>query len=216
MNLMSLTLIPLAWTFSIYFFVSSICCVPCGILIDRFGPRVIATTAGFLYGIGFISASFTSSIATFVLPYGLLGGLGFGFLYTSSLVIVSNHWRRRGYGPLANGITTSGMGVGTAAFGPISYAIIKRFRWRWYLRIFGFCFLGTSVLMFIVYRIIKGEESEGGRQRRRIFDRSLFKIPAFVFYFAGVIVMHLGLTVPIVHMVRIACMCNFFSFCLIN
>ena len=117
------------------------------------------------------------SIATFVLPYGLLGGLGFGFLYTSSLVIVSNHWRRRGYGPLANGITTSGMGGGTAAFGPISYAIIKRFRWRWYLRIFGFCFLGTSALTFIVYRIIKGEESEGGRQRRRIFDRSLLRFP---------------------------------------
>ena len=140
--------------------------------------------------------------------------MGFASLYPSALVIVSNHWHRRGYGPLANGITTSGMGVGTAAFGPISYAIIKRFRWRWYLRIFGFCFLGISALTFIGYRKIKGEdEAEGGsQQKRRFFNRSLLKIPAFVFYFAGVIVMHLGLSVPIVHMVRIACIYNLFSF----
>ncbi|XP_065835262.1 monocarboxylate transporter 4-like isoform X2 [Oscarella lobularis] len=203
-----------AWTYSVFFFFATIFCLPSGILIDRFGPRAVATAGGLFFGVGFIAASFTSSVITFVLPYGLLGGLGFGFLYTSSLVIVSDHWRRRGYGPAANGVTTSGMGVGTAAFGPISYAIIKRFRWRWYLRVFGFCFLATSALTLIVYRKIKGDEEEeesGSRQKRRIFDRSLLRSPAFIFYFIGVAIMFLGATVPIVHMVRYAidlCVCE--------
>ena len=188
-----------AWTSSVYFFFSTALCQPSGMLIDRFGPRIIAATGGLLFGVGCIAASFTPSIITFIIPYGLLGGLGYAFLYPSSIVIVANHWRRRGYGPVANGITTSGMGVGTAAFGPISYALIKRFQWRWYLRVVGFFFFGTSALTLIVYRELKKEENV--QQKRRFFDRSLLKNLAFVFYLIGTIVIYLGVTVPIVHMV---------------
>ena len=166
-------------------------------LIDRFGPRIIAATGGLLFGVGCIAASFTPSIITFIISYGVLVGTGVAFLYPSSIVIVANHWRVRGYGPVANGITTSGMGVGTAAFGPI--AIIKRFQWRWYLRVVGFCYFGTSALTLIVYRELRNEENV--QQKRRFFDRSLFKNPAFVFYLIGTIVIYLGVTVPIVHMV---------------
>ena len=143
-------------------------------LIDRFGPRIIAATGGLLCGVGCIAASFTPSIITFIISYGVLGGTGVAFLYPSSIVIVANHWRVRGYGPVANGITTSGMGIGTAAFGPIAYAIIKRFQWRWYLRVVGFCFFGTSALTLIVYRELKKEENV--QQKRRFFDRSLSRI----------------------------------------
>ena len=175
-------------------------------LIDRFGPRIIAATGGLLFGVGCIAASFTPSILTFIIPYGLLGGLGYAFLYPSSIIIVANHWRKRGYGPVANGITTSGMGVGTAAFGPISYAIIKTFNWRWYLRVVGFCFFGTSALTLVVYRELKKEANI--QKRRQFFDRSLLKNPAFILYLIGNVVIYLGVTVPIVHMVSILYIVN--------
>ena len=91
------------------------------------------------------------------------------------------------------------MGVGTAAYGPIAYAIIKAWTWRGYLRFIGVAFVFTSILTSIFY--IDVAETEEDRSKRRFFDRSLFRNRAYLLFLAGVSVFFLGLSVPVIHTV---------------
>ena len=83
-----------------------------GPIIDRYGPRNVTIIGGVLAGLGWILASFSSSILMLTVMYGVVGGIGVGIAY-SVLVAVSACWfpDRRG---LAVGITV--LGVGFSAF----------------------------------------------------------------------------------------------------
>ena len=52
---------------------------------DRFGPKVIATIGGALYGIGLILASYADSLSMLYLSYGIISGIGVGFAYVCPL-----------------------------------------------------------------------------------------------------------------------------------
>src|SRR5215208_2929329 len=50
-----------------------------GLWMARSGPRIVAITAGLLYGAGVILASFSSSgVTVLYLTYGVLAGIGIG------------------------------------------------------------------------------------------------------------------------------------------
>src|SRR5579863_5133143 len=53
-----------------------------GLWLNRQGPRVVALTGGFLYGLGVFLASFSANKLWWLyLSYGLIGGTGLGFGY---------------------------------------------------------------------------------------------------------------------------------------
>ena len=56
----------------------SLIMVPAGRMQDKIGPRVVAAIGGILVGIGFIIASTTSSVAAFVVGFGVLAGAVLG------------------------------------------------------------------------------------------------------------------------------------------
>src|SRR5260370_14164052 len=52
-----------------------------GFWLDRVGPRVVATAAAFCYGLGVFLAGFSvDSLPLMYLSYGVLGGLGLGYI----------------------------------------------------------------------------------------------------------------------------------------
>jgi MFS family permease len=83
-----------------------------GKIIDRYGPRNVTISGGVLTGLGWLLASFSSSVLMLSVLYGVIGGIGVGIAY-SVLVAVSARWfpDRRG---LAVGLTV--LGVGFSAF----------------------------------------------------------------------------------------------------
>jgi OFA family oxalate/formate antiporter-like MFS transporter len=83
-----------------------------GTIIDRHGPRNVTILGCVLTGLGWILASFSSSVLMLVLLYGVIGGIGVGISY-SVLVAVPARWfpDQRG---LAVGLTV--LGVGLSAF----------------------------------------------------------------------------------------------------
>ncbi len=83
-----------------------------GKIIDRYGPRNVTIFGCVLTGIGWICASFSSSVLMLYLLYGVIGGIGVGISY-SVLVAVPARWfpDQRG---LAVGLTV--LGVGFSAF----------------------------------------------------------------------------------------------------
>jgi len=83
-----------------------------GKIIDRHGPRNVTIIGGVLTGVGWLLASFSSSLPMLDIMFGVVGGIGVGIAY-SVLVAVSARWfpDQRG---LAVGLIV--LGVGFSAF----------------------------------------------------------------------------------------------------
>ena len=52
-----------------------------GSLMAQWGPKKTAMAGGFLVGMGWIAASFSSDITALTLLYGIIGGAGVGIVY---------------------------------------------------------------------------------------------------------------------------------------
>ena len=92
-----------------------------GMLVDRKGPRFVATLGGILFGVGTLVAGIadqTGSIALLWLGYGLIGGLGNGFGYVTPIATLIRWFPdRRG---LVTGLAVMGFGAGAFFMGKIA------------------------------------------------------------------------------------------------
>jgi len=97
-------------TFSILIVVQTFL-APCqGLLVDRFGPRLLLSAGGALTGLSWVLAARATSLVGLYLSYGLLGGLGTGIVYVGVIGhMVQWFPDRRGF---ATGIAAAGYGVG--------------------------------------------------------------------------------------------------------
>ncbi|MCL1990278.1 MAG: OFA family MFS transporter [Defluviitaleaceae bacterium] len=90
----------------------------------KIGAKLTVLLGGIIFGTGFFLAGFTTAnIATLYLTYGVLGGIGIGFVYGIT-VPNSVKWfpDKRG---LAGGIIASGVGGGTVVFAPLFRSTIE-------------------------------------------------------------------------------------------
>ncbi len=111
-------------TFTICVIVLGISAFFGGLWLNKKGPRVVALTAGFLYGLGIFLASFsTANIWWLYLTYGLIGGVGLGFGYIVPIsVLVKWFPDRRG---LITGIAVAGFGAGALVTAPVASHLIQ-------------------------------------------------------------------------------------------
>ncbi len=95
-----------------------------GYLNNRFGPRVVATTGGILYGLGVLLAAFAApNIFILYLTFGIIGGIGVGLGYIVALAMLIKWFPdRRGF---ITGIAVAGFGGGALITAPIAAALIK-------------------------------------------------------------------------------------------
>jgi OFA family oxalate/formate antiporter-like MFS transporter len=81
-----------------------------GWLIDRFGPRLLITLGAVLSGLGWVLASYVSSIYALYATYGLFCGIGTGFVYVGVVGLMARWFpERRGF---AIGVVAAGYGFG--------------------------------------------------------------------------------------------------------
>jgi OFA family oxalate/formate antiporter-like MFS transporter len=96
-----------------------------GLWQDRVGPRLVATVAGVLYGLGFLVAAFAvsrHSLGLIYLGYGVLSGVGMGMGYiTPVATLVKWFPDRRG---LMTGVAVCGYGAGALVMSPIAARLI--------------------------------------------------------------------------------------------
>src|SRR6266568_6640031 len=113
-----------------------------GYFNSRFGPRVIATVGGILYGLGIILAGFAApNLYLLYLTYGIIGGIGLGLGYIVALAMLIKWFPdRRGF---ITGLAVAGFGAGAAITGPVAAALIPQIS------------LGTTfVILGIAYFVI--------------------------------------------------------------
>jgi MFS transporter, OFA family, oxalate/formate antiporter len=112
------------WTFTICIFVLGIAAFFGGLWLNRKGPRVVAFTAAFLYGLGVFLASFSAhKLWWLYLSYGVIGGTGLGFGYIVPIAVLVKWFPdRRG---LITGIAVGGFGAGALVTAPVAQHLIQ-------------------------------------------------------------------------------------------
>ena len=138
-----------SWVFTIAIVTFALSFVLAGRIQDRRGPRICAVIGATLVGLGFILASFTSSLPFLYVAFGFVVGAGNGFGYATPIPVGSKWFPdKRG---LVVGLMVAGYGGGSAIFGPVATALISEYGWRPTFRIMGvvlfsMCMLGTLLL----------------------------------------------------------------------
>jgi len=101
--------------------------VPAGRLQDKIGPRWVATIGGVLVGLGCIIASLSgSSLAGFVIGFGVLTGIGIGFGYASATPPAVKWFPPTMTGFVA-GLVVAGFGLASVYIAPLASWLLNVF-----------------------------------------------------------------------------------------
>lgn len=125
-------------TFLISWFVLGVASALGGVWMKRQHPRIVAMTAGLLWGGGVFLASFAAhKLWWLYLTYGVIGGLGLGMGYVVPIAVLVKWFpERRGF---ITGLAVAGFGVGSLFSAPAA---------GWLIRVVGlmptFAYLGVA------------------------------------------------------------------------
>ena len=120
-----------------------------GGLVNRFGCRPVAIMGSLVGSAALALSTVCTDIVTFVIVYGVVGGLGFGMVFLPAIVCVGMYFQSRR--ALATGIAVCGAGAGAFVFAPIANWLVETQGWRTTNLIFsGLCLL--NILAGLVMR----------------------------------------------------------------
>lgn len=124
-----------------------------GKFIERYGPRNMMIAGGALTGLGWLLASFATSVPMLYIMYGVVGGIGVGIAYGVP-VAVSARWfpDRRG---LAVGLTVLGFGFSAFFTANIASWLIGSYGIMNTFRIFGVAFVILTILLALPLKFPK-------------------------------------------------------------
>ena len=110
-------------TFTICIFVLGVSAFFGGLWLNKRGPRPVALTGGFLYGLGVFLASYSANnLHWLYFSYGVIGGIGLGFGYIVPIAVLVKWFPdRRG---LITGVAVGGFGAGALVTAPVATRLI--------------------------------------------------------------------------------------------
>jgi MFS family permease len=114
-----------------------------GILVDRFGPRLVVLSGGVLLGLGIALASRSQSLVEFQLVYGLLVGAGAGAIFAPLMATVTGWFDTQR--SLAVSLVSAGMGIAPMTVAPLAARLVSIYDWRTFARLIAI--LAWAVLL---------------------------------------------------------------------
>ncbi len=161
-----------SWPYSVACLVFCLVMVPAGRMQDKISPRVVASIGGILVGIGFITASLTTSLIGFVIGFGILAGAGIGFGYASATPPAVKWFPPAKMGMIA-GIVVSGFGLASVYAAPLAKWLTATYGLQKMMLILGVGFLcvvvGLAQLLKPPHKVLQfiKEYGDVGRMKRR-------------------------------------------------
>jgi OFA family oxalate/formate antiporter-like MFS transporter len=131
-------------TFTICIFVLGFAAFFGGLWLNRSGPRPVALTGGFLYGLGVFLASFSANrLFWLYISYGIIGGAGLGFGYIVPIAVLVKWFPdKRG---LITGVAVGGFGAGALVTAPVATRLIQSVG-----VLHTFAYLGVAYLIVVM------------------------------------------------------------------
>ncbi|MFH1382971.1 MAG: MFS transporter [Chloroflexota bacterium] len=113
---------------SLAFFLEGLFAVPLGRLTDKYGPRIVVTSCGIIFGLGYLFMSRMTSLWQLYIFYPVLVGVGTASGNVSLLSTVTRWFiLRRG---LATSIIKAGTGIGFFVMPLVASWLILGYGWR--------------------------------------------------------------------------------------
>ena len=122
----SRTAISLAMTFD--FVTMGIASFGWGMMMDRFGPRIVLLAGSSILGLGLVLASRAATVEEFQFLYGVLVGAGGGAIFAPLMATVTGWFDR--HRSLAVSLVSAGMGVAPMTVAPIAAVLVSTYDWR--------------------------------------------------------------------------------------
>ena len=110
-----------------------------GVLLDRWGARVLFPLAGFCILFGWFASSFATDLWQFFFFYSIFAGIGQTAISSFSMTATLAPWFPDSRGRML-GLADSGNPIGQAIFAPLAAILTESIGWRWAYRCFGFIF----------------------------------------------------------------------------
>lgn len=110
-----------------------------GILLDRWGARVLLPLGGLCILVGWWASSWVSDLWQMFIFYGIFAGIGHTAISSFSMTATLAPWFPQARGRML-GLADSGNPIGQAIFAPLAAALTAALGWRDAFRIFGVVF----------------------------------------------------------------------------
>ncbi|RZF40010.1 hypothetical protein LSTR_LSTR002413 [Laodelphax striatellus] len=112
-------------------------------LTNKYGCRATCIAGSIIGCVGFVLSIFSPTIEVLMITYGIIGGIGFGFIYLPAIVCVGYYFETKR--SLATGIAVCGSGVGTFLFAPFATLLLETYDWKGTNLILGGLILNCAV-----------------------------------------------------------------------
>ncbi|ELU07222.1 hypothetical protein CAPTEDRAFT_190146 [Capitella teleta] len=97
-------------------------------LVNAFSIRTVAMAGAIICSVSFALSTLANSITVLTITYGFLGGLGICMVYLPSIIAVGFYFEKKR--ALANGITSSGSGIGAFIYSPLCNYLQTEYGWK--------------------------------------------------------------------------------------
>ncbi|XP_055331946.1 monocarboxylate transporter 13-like [Paramacrobiotus metropolitanus] len=101
--------------------------IACG-LADTFGYRIVIACGAVTAACGFGASFFVTNVYVLFLTFGIIGGIGFGFIYSPSIMCVCSYFQDQS--ALAVGIAVCGSSVGGMVFPNFVQLLLDYYGWQ--------------------------------------------------------------------------------------
>jgi MFS family permease len=151
-----------------------------GMVMDRFGPRIVLLAGSSILGLGLVLASRSSTVEEFQLLYGVLVGAGGGAIFAPLMATVAGWFDR--HRSLAVSLVSAGMGVAPLTVAPIAARLVTTYDWRFSQLLIG---LAVWVLLLPAAFLVRRAPGLVGNAARRAGEtqmtvRAALTSPQFV------------------------------------
>ncbi|KAK1781094.1 major facilitator superfamily domain-containing protein [Copromyces sp. CBS 386.78] len=168
----------ISWIISIFGFFGCFFAAPCGILYDRYGPRLLLQVGSTIYVASFIGLAFSTTYGQFMACF-VVAGISVTAPTTVGFTMVSQWFKvREG---LATGCVTVGSAIGGIFFSLVLQALFNRYEWRT-----GVLILAGIIMVFMTIGNLLAERNESQRTGAETGDgwdftalRGMSKSPKF-------------------------------------
>lgn len=132
-----------------------------GILLDRWGARVLFPLAGATILFAWWASSYATDLWQMFIFYGIFAGIGHTSISSFSMTATLAPWFPQTRGRML-GLADSGNPIGQAIFAPLAGYLTGEVGWRWAYRIFGLVF---AVLIALPNGLLQRRAPEGWSDR---------------------------------------------------